>query len=373
MSQRCSGFNRNATSMASSKAGAHFANIATISAVICREHCSSSQYSKLTNRAVPICSIPCKDNLICRVCDAARATSAAPTFFPVMKINNRYFVDGGLGHNNPSFAIYFHYTAIERKKSTRPMAAPTNSAPHFSPHGDLDCSRVRFTNIGTGAKVNEVEPRKRDLLARLIPGFIRKGVFLKQTLTEIAVNSEEKAEVMRHFQYLNSEIIEYERFDANHGVSNIKLDDHNALGEIREKTEQYLEEQETKDLLNQVGSAIATDYLNTRPIHGQDQDVQPADLAIDKSRQALKAPSIMLASSSLSSGPSSHSNYPESETHLLFPNHDNPQNDGPAQLARHPAESHFPPDGQGHSKDYDLEDSGIDTVEPETLMAAAPT
>ena len=144
------------------------------------------------------------------------------------------------------------------------MLASSSSAPNFSPHGDLDCSSVRLTNIGTGAKADEVEPRKRDWLAGLIPGFIKKGVFLKQTLTDIAVNSEEKAEFMRISQTLNPNRIMYERFDANHGVSNIKLDNHNALGEIREKTEQYLEEQDTKDLLEEVGLAIAADYINTR-------------------------------------------------------------------------------------------------------------
>lgn len=241
---------------------ARLANISAFSAVICREHSSASQYSKLKNKAVPICSLPCRNDLVCKVCDAARATSAAPTFFPVMNIEDRFFVDGGLAHNNPSFAIYFHYTRDERKKSTRRMGASAGSAFQFSPHGDLDCSRVRFTNIGTGAKVDEVEPEKRDRLAGLIPGIIRKGVFLKQTLAEIAVNSEEKAEVMRHFQYLNPNIIRYERFDANHGVSNIKLDDYNALGRIREKTQQYLDEQETKDLLEEVGGFIANDYLN---------------------------------------------------------------------------------------------------------------
>lgn len=359
-------FPRNIFSMATSQDYAHFANIPTISAVICREHCSSSQYSKLKSKAVPICSLPCKDNIICTVCDAARATSAAPTFFPVMSIKDRFFADGGLAHNNPSFAIYFHYTHGERKKSTRPTATPATSAPQFSPHHDLDCSHVRFTNIGTGAKVNEVEPGKRDRLAGLIPGIIRKGVFLKQTLTEIAVNSEEKAEVMRHFQYLNPNIIMYERFDASHGVSNIKLDDYNALGEIREKTERYLEEQETKDLLEEVGSAIAIDYLNPRPIHGQ--NVQLTDSAIDKSRQLPKAPSLMPASS-LSSGPSSRSNYPESESPVLFPNHDKLQNGGPAPMTEHSAETLLPPDGQGHSKHYAHEDSGIDTLEPERSMA----
>lgn len=357
--------------MATSKDEIHFADISTFSAVICREHCSSSQYSKLTNNAVPICSLPCKDNPICKVCDAARATSAAPTFFPVMRIQDRFFADGGLGNNNPSFAIFFHYTGDERKKSTRAMAASANSAPQFSPHGDLDCSRVRFTNIGTGARDSEVEPGKRDRFASLIPGFIRKGVFLKQTLTEIAVNSEEKAAIMRQFQYINPDIIMYERFDANHGVSNIKLDDHHALGEIREKTGRYLEEQDTKDLLEEVGLSIATDYLNSRPINGQ--TVQAADLAVDTSHKPLRASNMMLASSSSSSGPSSLSNYPESESHVLFPTHDILQANESASFAEHPAESLLPPDGQEHSKDYTHDDSGIDVVEPETPMAVAPT
>ena len=359
-------FPTNASSRASSQDGAPFADISTVSAVICREHCSSSRYSKLTSRAVPICSLPCNDSFNCTVCEAARATSAAPTFFPVTRINDRFFIDGGLGNNNPSFAIYYHYTAIERKNSTRPSATL-----QFSPHGDLDCSRVRYTNIGTGAKANEVEPRKRDWLANMIPGFIRQGVFLKQTLTEIAVNSDEKVEQMRICQSLNEDKIMYERFDANHGVSNIKLDNHKALKDIREKTEQYLEEQETKDSLEEVGSAIAADYLNGQTAHKQ--DMQPADQVIDQSQQPLKAPSTMLASSSLSSGPSSHSNYPESDTHILFPNHDNLKNGGPAPWAQHPAEIHLPPDEQGHSKDYANDDSGIDIIEPETPMAAAPT
>lgn len=224
--------------------------------------------------------------------------------------------------------------------------------------------------IGTGAKVDEVEPGKRDRLAALIPGFIRKGVFLKQALTEIAVNPEGTADMMRTCQSLNPNSVMYERFDANHGVSNIKLDDHNALGVIREKTEQYLDEQETKDLLEEVGSAIATDYLNVRPIHGQ--NAQPIYSAINESRQSLKAFNVTSASSSLSRGPSSYSNYPESEFQMLFPNHDNLQNGGPAPLTEHLTINPFPSDGQGHPKHYAHEDSGIDTIEPDKPVAAAP-
>ena len=323
--------------------------------MVCREHCSSSQYSTLKKRAVPICSLPCNDGVICRVCEAARATSAAPTFFPVMCIKDRFFADGGLAHNNPSFAIYFHYTGGRRRRSTTPTPASWNySAPLFSPHGDLDCSRVRFTNIGTGAKVDEVEPGKRDRLAGLLPGVIRKGVFLKQTLMEIAVNSEEKAEFMRHFQELNPDVIMFERFDANHKVSNIKLDDHSALQDIRERTQLYLEEQYTIDLLQAVGTDIATDYKNMRN-RLYNENVQAMDLASDQSQQPLHASNTLPATSSTSTGPSSQSNHTAHETPGPPLNPDSVQNGGLAPLARQ----------------MNNGVSGMGAIEAEPVMAAA--
>ena len=275
-----------------------------------------------------------------------------------MRIDDRYFADGGLDNNNPSFAIYFHYSQAERKKSTRPKGSSAGPAPEFSPHGDLDCSCVRFTNIGTGAKVDDVEPGKRDRLADLVPGVIRKGVFLKQTLTDIAVSAEKYAEMMRQFQVLNPKHIMYERFDANHGVSNIKLDDYKALGEIREKTGQYLEEQETKDLLEEVGKDIATDYLKSRGILN--------NLAIDNSHQPLNSSIILSASDSQLSGSSSHSNYLDSEPQVLLPKHDNFP-----KLTEHRGETILPPDGQGHSEQYSHGNSGMDTMESGTPMVAA--
>ena len=175
---------------------------------------------------------------------------------------------------------------------------------------------------------------------------------------------------MKEFQSMKPNKFMYELFDANHGVSNIKLDDYNALGDIRQKTEQYLDEQETKVLLEEVGSAIATDYLKSRPIH--EQDVQPAELAIEKSRQPLTTSSIILGPSSLSRDPSNHSSYPEIDTHILFSNHDNLQDDGSRpwhQGAEHPAETHLPLDGHGQSKDYAHADSGIDVIESDLPMA----
>ena len=274
-----------------------------------------------------------------------------------MRIKNRFFVDGGLGNNNPSFAIYFHYHRIESKKSAG-LGADTQP---YSPHGDLDCSSLRFTNIRTGAKPDEVEDGKRDRLASLMPGAIRKGVFLKQTLKEIAVNSDNDAHRLRHFQHLNDNDIMYERFDANHGVSNIRLDDHKALRTIRERTEQYLDEQMTKDLLKEVGSAIANDYHS--------QSVHSTGLAIETSRQQVKVANTTSAPSSQTSHLSTHSNYPENEPHELSPN----QNGGPEALTVHLAASSLPLDAQGQFKYFAHEEPESQSIEskPEILPAVS--
>ena len=349
------------------RGGPCFANIAITSAVICREHCSSHKHSKLKRTAVPICSLPCDFSIVCSVCDAARATSAAPTFFPVMKIKDRYFADGGLGHNNPSFAIYYHYTGKGRRASTRPRDT-SNSNPDYSPHGDLDCSRVRFTNIGTGAKVDEVESGKRERLAGLIPSVIREIVFLKQTLTDIAVNSTEKVEIMRSFQEVNPDVIMFERFDANHGLSNIKLDAHNALPAIRKKTELYLEEQATKDLLEEVGLAIVTDYLNAQ--NGPARDTQAVDPAIGESHQRLDAPQVTTALPSLSTGASSHSAHLETESQGLSPEYHEVQNGGTTPATKRPAEPFPLPDKQWHTLHDAQEVSSIDNTGAELQIAA---
>ena len=267
-----------------------------------------------------------------------------------MKIGNRFFADGGLKHNNPSFAMYYHYTSGARKEAAKKTYFGGHTAPAFSPHEPLDCTRVRFTNIGTGAKVDEVEPGKREWLASLIPGPIRKGVFLKQTLAEIAVDAEEKADIMRTFQELNPHTFKYERFDANHGVSNIKLDNYRGLGDIKKKTQLYLEEQETIDMLEEVGKQIATDYGVRRLLN--DQSTLPTDRIHETS---LRPPALPQAGApSLSSGPSSNSNYPESESQDST-NHDGLQHGEPSLIDERARAAQVLPNGQRKSTEIVLE------------------
>ena len=272
-----------------------------------------------------------------------------------MRIKERYFADGGLAHNNPSFAIYFHYTSGNRKKGTQ----PGSSAPSYSPHGTLDCSCVRFTNIGTGAKVDEVEPGKRErLVDLLIPSAVRKGWFLKETLTDIATSSGAIVETMRHFQYLDSKNFMYERFDASHGVSNIKLDDYKALDQIKAKTELYLKEQETIDLLEEVGLAIATDY-KANPTVGQHAQANN----VDESHNTTHASDAILPSSTLSIDSVSQSSSSIGE--LRSSPSDGPYTNGLLPLTGQQEGT------KSNAMQYDDEDSGLGTIEPKIPVAVA--
>ncbi|MCJ1379190.1 hypothetical protein MMC17_002290 [Xylographa soralifera] len=239
-----------------------FIELTPSSAVVCREHEHASKYSPLKDEPVLMCSMSCDKSIGASVCDAARATSAAPTFFPVVDINGRYFVDGGMEHNNPSQAAYYHFNKEQRVQVAGNPGIPVST----TYHDNLDFSFVRYTNLGTGTKSQALPARKRDLLAEFVPGFIKMSIFLKRTLTEIAVSSESHAQFMRAMQHQSKGSIKYERFSAGNGVCWIKLDKYKELGNIRDKTKEYLKELETQKHLKRVADEISAEFLIRRKI-----------------------------------------------------------------------------------------------------------
>lgn len=264
------------------------------SAVICREHAEQSKYSELKEGAVPICSLECPTQIRCCVSEAARATSAAPTYFPVQKISNRYFVDGGMEYNNPSEFIFEHYTEFDLASASRGRAGNVEEAERGARHAHLDLSRVRFINLGTGDKPKNKPPRKRDVLAEhLVPGTIRMGVFLKRTLTEIAVKSEKIAGQMVTLARVSNEDsrfdVRYERFSADNGVCYKKLDKHKELEEIEALTIDYINHATTQDRLKALGEDIARDYLQT---HRHGAATQPAPTTEPATSTGVNVPKI---------------------------------------------------------------------------------
>jgi hypothetical protein len=197
---------------------------------------------------------------MCLVCDAARATSAAPTYFPVSKIGNRYFVDGGMKYNNPSRALYSHLDQARRVEVSKRTYTSPHTAASGSRHGDFDFSYARYVNLGTGTQTNASPKRRREAFAKFVPGLIRMVIFLKETLQEIAVESETVADDMAEFEHLTKGDIKYIRFSAGNGVCWIKLDKYRELSKIEELTQEYIRDQKTQNDLAKVAFEIARDY-----------------------------------------------------------------------------------------------------------------
>jgi predicted acylesterase/phospholipase RssA len=227
---------------------------------VCREHERASKFSDLKKGPVCICSHHCSKVPTCLVCDAARATSAAPTYFPVSKIGNRYFVDGGMKYNNPSRALYSHLDQARRVEVSKRTYTSPHTTASSSRHGDLDFSYARYVNLGTGTQTSASPKRRREAFAKFVPGFIRMVIFLKETLQEIAVESETVALDMAEFEYLTKGDIKYVRFSAGNGVCWIKLDKYREISKIEKLTQEYIRDEKTQHDLKKVASEIARDY-----------------------------------------------------------------------------------------------------------------
>ncbi|KAL9621811.1 MAG: hypothetical protein Q9160_003784 [Pyrenula sp. 1 TL-2023] len=204
---------------------------------------------------VLICNHVCDEMIECLVSQAARATSAAPTYFPPQTIGERILVDGAMGYNNPSFETYYHYTRWNRVASSRGRSQAAGAGPPDRCHGGIDWSRMRLVNLGTGNKSEGEQPHQRDN---------RKGRPQRwkwaRELIGIAFDTQDVIKVM---EVLDSEAahVMYERFSAGHELSIIKMDDHESLDEINRLTEAYLGDSSTQENLKRVAEEIASEYL----------------------------------------------------------------------------------------------------------------
>ena len=139
---------------------------------------------------------------------ACRATSAAPTFFPPVSLGNppRTFVDGGLGYNNPTQAL--------REEAT-----------HIWPSRDIGC----IVSVGTGMVGD------RDIGRSLKPLF--------ETLQAISTDTEKVAREVKedlHHRYRDQDV--YFRFNIQHGLQDVSLEEWKEMERIQTVTEDYLQE-----------------------------------------------------------------------------------------------------------------------------------
>lgn len=150
----------------------------------------------------------------CRIWEAARATTAAPTFFKRIAIGEEghakeEFIDGALGYNNPAKEV------LEEAKS------------FFGSDRPVRC----LVSIGTGHP-GIIGLAKPDAFQNIMP------TDLIQVLKKIATNCESTAkELAQRFEAVEKF---YFRFNVTHGAEGISLEEWNKMGVLTEHTKAYL-------------------------------------------------------------------------------------------------------------------------------------
>jgi patatin-like phospholipase/acyl hydrolase len=161
----------------------------------------------------------------CKIWEAARATSAAPTFFKRMEIgNNQPFVDGGLGCNNPSKLL------LKEAK----VVFPTRQ---------IGC----LLSIGTG-HAEVISIRKPGFFQQLVPTDVIDALKAISTDCEATHND-------MLLLFANSPNI-YFRINVEQGMQGIKLSEWEKMANVEAHTMQHLRKEDVGEKLTLVINAI---------------------------------------------------------------------------------------------------------------------
>ncbi|KAJ7827150.1 hypothetical protein B0H14DRAFT_3144712 [Mycena olivaceomarginata] len=187
---------------------------------------------------------------------ASRATSAAPTFFKQIKIGHpgmeEAFLDGGMGHNNPTVALLLEAKVL-------------------FPDKQIAC----IISLGTG-QPHTIDVPKPSLLNRLIPLDVIKAI------QKIATDCEKEHQSLAH-RFDGVEKL-YFRFNVERGMQDIQLNQWEKLGDVVANTRQYIQ---SHPVVNQLADAVKS--LSERAGRVLAATLTTVEAPLDKIKQSQAA------------------------------------------------------------------------------------
>ena len=138
----------------------------------------------------------------------------------------------------------------------------------MNPHPRLTWDSLNFVNLGTGTSSKfpsatpvTVEQKKLRVRPRL-PKSLRQSLDTLVTIKTLATESENAAALMHALARSDSAIpLRYDRFSANTGVHEIKIDKYRKLSDIRRMTEEFIHSISQSDTpFDLCAKALADDY-----------------------------------------------------------------------------------------------------------------
>jgi Patatin-like phospholipase len=199
----------------------------------------------------------------CAIWEAARATSAAPTFFKPIKIAvpppGATYVDGGLAHNNPSELALSEAAKIWT--NTRKFYLISIGTGRLEPVSVLEPQSSSASNKSGTASVLEWIPGGRKI------GKVSAGLTTITKIGEACVQLATNSEYVHQRLFMLSiskdpgKRFPYHRFNVDQGMKDVKLQEWEKLEEIAVHTTAYMEDGEEIKRKNE-----CVQYLTNPPL-----------------------------------------------------------------------------------------------------------
>ena len=168
---------------------------------------------------------PSNQNYNCSIVQAARATTAGPTFFKAVEFGHpttQRYLDGGLRCNNPVKYV------VEEARS-------------LYPHRVISC----VLSLGTGT-TGVIGLERPDVFQNMLPTKI------VAVLRDIATDCDEQSEAMAKQLYQRDKPNSYFRLNVNEGLQNVSLAEWSRLNEVEMHTVQYLRTNDVGQKVDQI-------------------------------------------------------------------------------------------------------------------------
>jgi hypothetical protein len=246
---------------------------------VCAYEAKALGGSPVLLRTYPTGSAP----ISCTIWEAARATSAAPTFFPPIKFGSQTggdFVDGGIGCNNPTKIL------LKEAKSYYRMRAHKATQP------------TCLVSIGTGQK-DLIQLHKA---ASIFWFKDRSGLSIAPVLGEIATDCENTHDEVLLIYLENNARDRYYRFNVPQGMQEIMLDEWRKKDDIKTYTDKYLRFNQTEQELLDCVKCLCKppqSIAETQDFqHGDKQErLSPQRLQIIQDGSSFQGPNLVYGSS----------------------------------------------------------------------------
>ena len=185
----------------------------------------------------------------CAIWEAARATTAAPSFFKPMKIDNPppaiMYIDGGLGYNNPARLALVEAQRIWNSKKReiclvsigtgQRSAVSIVDESQLESNLEIQCSLFKVVQSSLSAFASKTIPYWDT--AKNIPPGLHALLKMAVALTSIATNPEA---VHNELQREADDQFPYFRFDVERNVGDIGLEDWKKLEALATHTKAYM-------------------------------------------------------------------------------------------------------------------------------------